>query len=112
MVAWWLIAAATSQDAYNTAMAFASHPIGTIMIFGWSVALFYHLSNGIRHLFWDTGRLFKIENAYRAGYVVLLSTVLLTAAAWYCALSGTSEYAPPVQDQNLVEAVTPKGNKS
>lgn len=85
MVAWWLIAAATSEEAYNTAQAFAGSTIGTLMIFGWSVALFYHLSNGIRHLFWDLGYLFKIENAYTAGYLVLLSTAILTAGAWYCA---------------------------
>jgi len=87
MVAWWLIAAATSESAYNTAQSFASNPIGTLMIFGWSVALFYHLSNGVRHLFWDMGYLFKIESAYKAGYLVLLSTVLLTAGAWYLALA-------------------------
>ena len=112
MVAWWLIAAAIGPQAFKTAQNFASSPIGTIMIFGWSVALFYHLSNGVRHLFWDMGFLFKIENAYKAGYVVLASTVILTAGAWYLALSGSSDYAAPVEDQNLVEAVTPQGNRT
>lgn len=82
MVAWWLLAAAISEGAYNIAMEFAGTKIGTLMLFGWSVALFYHLSNGVRHLFWDMGYLFKIKHAYRAGYVVLLSTVLLTAITW------------------------------
>lgn len=96
MVAWWLIAAATSEKAYDAAMDFAGTPIGTFMIFGWSVALFYHLSNGIRHLFWDMGYLFKIQNAYKAGYLVLLSTVVLTASAWYCAFNVQNEDAPVV----------------
>jgi succinate dehydrogenase / fumarate reductase cytochrome b subunit len=85
MVVWWLLAAATGEAAYNVAMRFAGTPLGILMIFGWSVALFYHASNGVRHLFWDMGYLLKIESAYRAGYVVLLSTAVLTAGAWYCA---------------------------
>lgn len=85
MVVWWLVAAATGEGAYNTAMGFAESWFGTLLIFGWSFALFYHLCNGIRHLLWDMGYLFKIENAYKAGYVVLAASVLLTLSAWICA---------------------------
>lgn len=105
MVAWWLIAAATSEEAYEYAQAFAASPLGTFMIFGWSVALFYHLSNGVRHLFWDLGYLFKIENAYKAGYLVLLSTLVLTGSAWYCAMNYADEKAAPAVTDKLVEAV-------
>lgn len=87
LVVWWLVAAAAGPQAYGVAQRFAASPLGLFMIFGWSVALFYHLCNGIRHLIWDTGRLFKIENAYRAGYMVLLATAVLTGAAWYCAMN-------------------------
>ena len=83
LVAWVLIAAATGPDAYDLAMGFVKSTPGTVMLFGWSVALFYHLSNGIRHLFWDLGYLFKIQNAYKAGYLVLFSTIILTMIAWY-----------------------------
>lgn len=85
MVAWWLIAAATSEQAFDTAMNFTQSPIGMILMFGWSVSLYYHLSNGIRHLVWDAGYLFKLKNAYIGGYLVLLSTAVLTAATWLCA---------------------------
>lgn len=87
LVVWWLAAAAAGPDAYATAQKFAASPLGLFMIFGWSVALFYHLCNGIRHLIWDTGHLFEIKNAYRAGYAVLLATAILTAGAWYCAMN-------------------------
>ncbi len=82
MVVWWLLAAATSETAYNIAMGFAHTKIGTFMLFGWSVALFYHLTNGVRHLFWDAGYLLTIKKAYRAGYVVMLATAILTAVTW------------------------------
>jgi succinate dehydrogenase / fumarate reductase, cytochrome b subunit len=96
LVAWVLIAAASGPEAYDFVTGLLAHPFGQLVLFGWSVALFYHLSNGIRHLIWDTGRLFKIENAYKAGYVVLASTVLLTALVWYCAknYSPAAQFAP------------------
>jgi succinate dehydrogenase / fumarate reductase cytochrome b subunit len=82
MVVWMLIAAATSMDAYNYFLNFCNSLIGQLMLFGWSFALYYHMCNGIRHLFWDMGFLFKIENAYKAGYVVLLFAFGLTAITW------------------------------
>lgn len=85
MIIWWLVAAATGPEAYALFMSFAGHPVGLFMIFGWSVALFYHSCNGIRHLFWDMGYLFKIKEAYASGYVVLILTAILTAGVWYLA---------------------------
>jgi succinate dehydrogenase / fumarate reductase cytochrome b subunit len=87
MIAWWLVAAMLGEAYYNVAMNFVKSPLGLFMIFGWTVALYYHLFNGIRHLLWDCVFLFKIENAYRAGYLVLLATVIATAATWYIAWS-------------------------
>jgi len=75
------------------------------------VALFYHLCNGIRHMCWDLGYLFQIENAYKAGYVVLLATAILTASTWYCALNYADEYAPPAMSDKLVEAAIEGGTR-
>ncbi len=50
------------------------------LLAGW--ALFYHLLNGIRHLIWDTGRWLELETARRAGWAVLILSLLLTALAW------------------------------
>ncbi len=88
MVVWWLVAAATGEQAYNTAMAFAVSPLGQFMLLGWTFALYYHLCNGVRHLIWDTGRLFNIGCAKKAGFLVLLTSVLLTGATWFCAYNG------------------------
>jgi succinate dehydrogenase / fumarate reductase cytochrome b subunit len=79
---WWLLAAASGPAAYETFIHFITSPLGYFLLFGWSVSVFYHLCNGIRHLIWDAGYLFKIENAYRAGYVVLTVTAILTALVW------------------------------
>jgi succinate dehydrogenase / fumarate reductase cytochrome b subunit len=88
MVVWMLVAAATGPDAYGRFSAFAASGLGRLMIFGWSAALCYHMCNGVRHLFWDMGYLFKIENAYRAGYIVLACAALMCAAIWLTATGG------------------------
>lgn len=82
-----LFAAATGEGAYNDVMDFAGSWFGMILLFGWSVALFYHTLNGIRHLIWDMGYLFKIKSAELAGYIILGSTGLLTIITWICALA-------------------------
>jgi succinate dehydrogenase / fumarate reductase cytochrome b subunit len=43
-------------------------------------SLYYHLCNGIRHLFWDLGKGFELKSAKRNGYLVLLFTLALTVA--------------------------------
>jgi succinate dehydrogenase / fumarate reductase, cytochrome b subunit len=82
LLAWWLVAVAASGAAFAGARAFIASPVGTFLLFCWSLAFFYHLCSGIRHLAWDAGYGFEIRCAYRSGYIVLTATVLLTALAW------------------------------
>lgn len=81
---WWLVAAAAGPEAYNTFAWFCGTPLGLLMLAGWSVCLYYHLANGIRHLFWDAGLMLDLKNAILAGYFVLIFTALLTAGTWIC----------------------------
>jgi succinate dehydrogenase / fumarate reductase, cytochrome b subunit len=57
-------------------------PIGILLLFLWSVAFFYHLCNGIRHLAWNAGYGFELQSAYRSGYAVIVMTTLLTVLTW------------------------------
>ena len=57
-----------------------------LVVIAWSFALYYHLCNGIRHLFWDIGKGFDKNIANRNGWLVLLVTALLTAASVYYVL--------------------------
>ncbi len=88
IMVWWLAAAALGEGAYQGFANFAGSPLGLFMLFGWTFCFYYHLFNGIRHLIWDMVFLFKIENAYRAGYVVLALTAFATIATWVCAYNG------------------------
>lgn len=83
VLVWWLMAAATGEAAYDTFSSYAHSILGRLFLFGWTLALSYHMFNGIRHLFWDTGRLFEIKNAFTAGRLVLALAVITTLAIWY-----------------------------
>jgi succinate dehydrogenase / fumarate reductase cytochrome b subunit len=82
----WLLAIAAGPQAYATFMGHAGAWYGLILLFGWSWTLSYHLCNGIRHLFWDTGRGFELSTVYRTGYAVIAGSLLLTAIVWLVVL--------------------------
>ena len=82
LLVYWLVAVASGETAYETARAIIGSFIGRLCLFGWSVALFYHLCNGIRHLFWDMGLGLELPAVYRSGWAVVIATVGLTLASW------------------------------
>ena len=79
---YWLVAAAIGEQSFNTAEAIAGSWIGRLALFGWTLAFFYHLANGIRHLAWDAGWGFDLPATYRNGWIVIIGAVVLTVAAW------------------------------
>ncbi len=52
--------------------------IFSIAAIGITFALYYHLCNGIRHLFWDIGKGFEIETARTNGFLVIVLSLILT----------------------------------
>ncbi len=79
---WWLVAAATSPAAYAAVAWFVASPIGILVLFGWTLALFYHLLNGVRHLAWDFGYGFELPEVHASGRGVVIGTVALTVFVW------------------------------
>jgi succinate dehydrogenase / fumarate reductase cytochrome b subunit len=79
---YWLVAAAMGDQSFDTAQVIAGSWIGRLALFGWTLAFFYHLFNGIRHLAWDAGWGFELPDAYRSGWAVIIGTVVLTLLAW------------------------------
>lgn len=86
LVIWILVAAATGPEAYGIAIGFSSSIFGQLLLFGWTVALYYHTFNGIRHLIWDTVHLLDLDSAYKAGYAVLALTAVFTILTWWVVL--------------------------
>jgi succinate dehydrogenase / fumarate reductase, cytochrome b subunit len=82
LLVYWLAAAALGPEAYAQAQTVLGSKLGQLLLFLWSWALFYHLCNGIRHLFWDAGYGFEIPTVYKSGKAVLITSVVLTVLAW------------------------------
>jgi len=87
LLAYWLGSAAYSPEAYERAQGLIGSFPGYVALFAWSLAVFYHLSNGVRHLIWDAGHGFDLPTANASSRLVLLSTVVLTVLAWIIGLS-------------------------
>lgn len=83
---WWLAAAAAGPQSYAGAQAFFGSWFGQLGLLAWSFAFYYHLCNGLRHLYWDTGRGMSIEAVNRSGMVALVAALVLVGITWAVAL--------------------------
>lgn len=85
----WLVAVAGGPDAYLGVVGVLRSPPGVLLLFGWTFCFFYHLCNGIRHLFWDAGYGFEIRQARASGFAVVALASALTIVFWLVALTGS-----------------------
>lgn len=79
----WLEAIAYDFIPYDPVLTFMRSLPGRVVLFGFSFAFFFHLSNGIRHLIWDTGRLFEKRQVDTSAWIVLLASVSMTLFYWF-----------------------------
>ena len=82
LVALWLVALAAGTTVFNPVADAIQHPLGQLVVLGYSLALVYHGLNGVRHLMWDLRIGLEIKQVYQSGYLVLGLTVLVTATLW------------------------------
>ncbi len=85
LLLWWLAAAASGPDAFGAVQDAAGSFLGRLFLFGWTFALFYHLCNGIRHLFWDIGRGFELGTVSLTGWLAVVGAAALTGLSWVLA---------------------------
>ena len=81
----WLMAAADSSAGYQQFSDLALTTLGQIALVGWSFAFFFHLCNGVRHLFWDSGRGFEKHQAEASAWMAIAGSVALTLLYWWLA---------------------------
>jgi succinate dehydrogenase / fumarate reductase cytochrome b subunit len=80
---YWLLAAAAGPEHYDHALGvLGSWPV-QVLLFLATLAFWYHLLNGVRHLFFDLGRGFELPVARASARVVSIGTVVLTLVAWW-----------------------------
>mgnify|MGYP001810373036 CR=1 FL=1 len=82
LVALWLGTLAFGPEAYATFVTLAGSPLGLLVWFGLSLAAFYHLAAGVRHLIWDTGAGLTPRAANRLSSLSIAFAVVATIALW------------------------------
>jgi succinate dehydrogenase / fumarate reductase cytochrome b subunit len=79
---WWLVAAASGEEAYKSFAEWATSWFGIVVGVGLSWAFFQHTLSGLRHLVMDIGAGFEIQGNKFWATVTLAGSILLTAALW------------------------------
>ena len=82
LLAIWLMALAGGEDSFATMRAIMDNPVGWLVLFVLTFALFFHTLNGIRHLAWDFGIGFDKDTARQSGVIVIGASAALTVITW------------------------------
>lgn len=82
LMAWWLFAAATSEPYFDYVQMLLGVWFGKIILVGFTWALVHHMLGGIRHLIWDTGRLFDKDVSTKLAYATIAGSIVLTIIIW------------------------------
>lgn len=82
LVAWWLIAAATSESYFEFVNGLYGSWLGRLVLFGYTWALLHHMLGGLRHLVWDTGTAMDKQTATKLAWATLAGSVTLTVLVW------------------------------
>ncbi len=88
LVLWGLVSLAGGEESFNQFTTCVGSPIGLVLLFGWSWALFYHLCNGIRHLVQDAGAGYAITQFVRSSWLSIVGSLVLTVLVWAYVLTG------------------------
>jgi succinate dehydrogenase / fumarate reductase cytochrome b subunit len=60
-------------------------PVGRLILFGFTWALFHHLLGGLRHFVWDMGRCMDHPEREYLAQGTLIGGVVLTVLVWIAA---------------------------
>ena len=82
VLVWWLVAAASSAEAYATFTSWATSWIGIVIGVGLSWAFFQHTLGGLRHLVMDIGAGFEISKNEFWANMTMVGALALTALLW------------------------------
>ena len=87
LLAAWLVSAAMGERAFAEVNALFGHPLGKLVLFGYTWAVAHHMLGGMRHLLWDTGRAMDPRSADILGWLTILGSLSLTVVLWAVGLS-------------------------
>ncbi|MEM8693990.1 MAG: succinate dehydrogenase, cytochrome b556 subunit [Pseudomonadota bacterium] len=79
LVVAWLIAAATSEQAFVTIDWLLRSVVGDIILLAATWAIFYHMLGRLRHVFWDFGYFLNVQVAEKLAIGMFGLATVLTA---------------------------------
>lgn len=82
LVAWWLIAAATSESYFGFVNMIFGSWFGRLVLFGYTWAIVQHMLGGLRHLVWDTGAALEKHTASKFAWATIAGAIVLTVLIW------------------------------
>lgn len=82
-----LAAAAGGPERFSFGTALLQSWFGKLILFGFTLTLYFHFCNGIRHLFWDIGKGFELETSRKSARLTLIGAGILTVLTWLVALA-------------------------
>ena len=78
LVVAWLIAAATSQAAFEQVNWLLTSTLGDIVMIGAAWAMWYHVLGRLRHVIWDMGFAMDIKTSEKLGIGLFVGATVLT----------------------------------
>jgi succinate dehydrogenase / fumarate reductase cytochrome b subunit len=78
----WTAAVAGGPERYQVFADYAASPLGLLVWFGLTAALFYHLASGLRHLLWDAGAGLTPKSADSLTILTIAFAAVGTLAFW------------------------------
>ena len=81
----WFVALATGAESFAGVQMLYASAWFKLPLIGWAFCFFFHLGNGVRHLFWDLGLGFDKSRIQATGWAVVIfafaATLLYAFAA-------------------------------
>ncbi len=85
----WLLALANEPAFFTRLQSHLASWYGQCLVYAFAFSLYFHLCNGIRHLFWDVGLGLDINVSYKTGYAVVAASVIFTLIT-FCLAAGNA----------------------
>ncbi len=85
ILAAWAVSLAAGPQAYDEFRWLMGSLLGKLVLFGITVAIFYHLASGVRHLVWDVGHGYDPKFADLTGAACIAFSVVAAIAVWVLA---------------------------
>jgi len=79
---WWLAAAASGPQPYETFLSWVTWWPGYVVAIGFTWTFFQHMFSGIRHLVLDTGAGYELRVNKMGAVATMTGSITMTALVW------------------------------